>query len=129
VYLNWGENQDAPRGAPRKGAPPPGKRAPPPPLKKKKKKGFLENPKKKNDPPLKKRETKNGVSPAEKKSYVPEIPWSENCAQIALTGCGASAPNGSVNIVAGSGGASTATETYSKRTQPKWERTCLKSES
>jgi len=40
------------------------------------------------------------------RSYVPEIPWNENCAQIALTGCGAGAPNGSVNIVAGSGGAS-----------------------
>src|SRR6266849_2882167 len=38
------------------------------------------------------------------KSYIPEIPWSENCAQIGLTGCGASAPNGSVNLVAGSGG-------------------------
>ncbi len=25
------------------------------------------------------------------KSYIPEIPWSENCAQIGLTGCGASA--------------------------------------
>jgi len=40
------------------------------------------------------------------KSYIPEIPWSENCAQISLTGCGAGAPNGSINIVAGSGGAS-----------------------
>ncbi len=49
------------------------------------------------------------------KSYIPEIPWSENCAQIALTGCGASAPNGSVNIVAGSGGASSL---YGK---PKWQ--------
>src|SRR3989441_4252761 len=38
------------------------------------------------------------------KSYIPEIPWSENCAQIGLTGCGTSAPNGSVNIVAGGGG-------------------------
>ncbi len=41
------------------------------------------------------------------KSYIPEIPWNENCAQISLAGCGASAPNGSVNIVAGSGGQST----------------------
>ncbi|MGB4784836.1 MAG: protease pro-enzyme activation domain-containing protein, partial [Candidatus Acidiferrum sp.] len=49
------------------------------------------------------------------KSYIPEIPWSENCAQIGLTGCGASAPNGSVNIVAGSGGASSL---YGK---PKWQ--------
>ena len=40
------------------------------------------------------------------KSYIPEIPWNESCAQISLTGCGASAPNGSVNIVAGSGGQS-----------------------
>jgi subtilase family serine protease len=44
------------------------------------------------------------------KSYIPEIPWSENCAQIGLTGCGASAPNGSVNIVAGSGGAAVCME-------------------
>src|SRR5229473_2936328 len=41
------------------------------------------------------------------KSYIPEIPWNENCAQIGLTGCSATAPNGSVNIVAGSGGPST----------------------
>jgi hypothetical protein len=41
------------------------------------------------------------------KSYIPEIPWNQNCAQISLTGCGASAPQGSVNIVAGSGGQST----------------------
>jgi len=40
------------------------------------------------------------------RSYIPEIPWNENCAQIGLTGCGVNAPNGSVNIVAGSGGAS-----------------------
>jgi hypothetical protein len=40
------------------------------------------------------------------KSYIPEVPWNENCAQIGLTGCGATAPNGSVNIVAGSGGPS-----------------------
>jgi hypothetical protein len=39
-------------------------------------------------------------------SYIPEIPWNENCAQIGLTGCGANAPNGSVNIVAASGGSS-----------------------
>ena len=48
-------------------------------------------------------------------SYIPEIPWSENCAQIGLTGCGATAPSGSVNIVAGSGGASSL---YGK---PKWQ--------
>jgi len=49
------------------------------------------------------------------KSYIPEIPWSQNCAQIGLTGCGPSAPNGSVNIVAGSGGPSSI---YPK---PKWQ--------
>jgi hypothetical protein len=49
------------------------------------------------------------------KSYIPEIPWNQNCAQIGLTGCGPNAPNGSVNIVAGSGGASTF---YGK---PKWQ--------
>jgi hypothetical protein len=48
-------------------------------------------------------------------SYIPEIPWNENCAQLGLTGCGASAPQGSVNIVAGSGGPSTI---YSK---PAWQ--------
>jgi subtilase family serine protease len=49
------------------------------------------------------------------KSYIPEIPWNESCAQIGLTGCGASAPGGSLNIVAGSGGASSV---YGK---PKWQ--------
>ncbi|HYT24188.1 MAG TPA: Ig-like domain repeat protein [Candidatus Polarisedimenticolia bacterium] len=49
------------------------------------------------------------------RSYIPEIPWNENCAQIALNGCGAGAPNGSVNIVAGSGGASSV---YGK---PTWQ--------
>ncbi len=39
--------------------------------------------------------------------YIPEIPWSQNCAQVGITGCGESSPNGSLNIVAGSGGAST----------------------
>ncbi len=48
-------------------------------------------------------------------SYIPEIPWSQNCAQIGLTGCGASAPQGSQNIVATSGGPS---NTYPK---PKWQ--------
>ena len=48
-------------------------------------------------------------------SYIPEIPWNQNCAQISLTGCGPSAPNGSLNIVAGSGGQSSI---YSK---PKWQ--------
>jgi subtilase family serine protease len=48
-------------------------------------------------------------------SYIPEIPWNESCAQIGITGCGASAPNGSLNIVAGSGGAS---QRYGK---PTWQ--------
>jgi subtilase family serine protease len=49
------------------------------------------------------------------RSYIPEIPWNENCAQIGLTGCGTNAPNGSANIVAGSGGPSSL---YGK---PKWQ--------
>ena len=49
------------------------------------------------------------------KSYIPEIPWNESCAQIGLTGCGASAPSGSLNIIAGSGGQSAF---YSK---PTWQ--------
>jgi pro-kumamolisin-like protein/Big-like domain-containing protein len=48
-------------------------------------------------------------------SYIPEIPWNESCAQIGLSGCGADAPQGSLNIVAGSGGPSS---TYSK---PNWQ--------
>jgi subtilase family serine protease len=47
--------------------------------------------------------------------YIPEIPWNENCAQLGLTGCGASAPQGSLNIVAGSGGPS------SQYTKPTWQ--------
>ncbi len=60
-------------------------------------------------------------------SYIPEIPWNENCAQIGLTGCGASAPNGSLNIVAGSGGPSTCSILNSGGTctggyrKPKWQ--------
>jgi hypothetical protein len=57
----------------------------------------------------------NSTTGASALSYIPEIPWSENCAQIGLTGCGASAPQGSLNIVAGSGGPSS---TYSK---PAWQ--------
>ena len=59
--------------------------------------------------------TNNSTTGASALSYIPEIPWSENCAQIGLTGCGASAPNGSLNIVAGSGGPSS---NYSK---PNWQ--------
>jgi subtilase family serine protease len=47
--------------------------------------------------------------------YIPEIPWNQNCSQLGLNGCGASAPNGSVNIVAGGGGPSTV------YTKPKWQ--------
>jgi hypothetical protein len=48
-------------------------------------------------------------------SYIPEIPWNQNCAQVGLAGCGSTAPQGSVNIVAGSGGPSSI---YAK---PKWQ--------
>src|SRR5207244_11499648 len=48
----------------------------------------------------------NDTTGTSARSYIPEIPWNENCAQIALNGCGAGAPNGSVNIVAGGGGGS-----------------------
>lgn len=47
------------------------------------------------------------VTHASALSYVPEIPWNDSCAQLGLTGCGSSAPNGSLNIVSGSGGPST----------------------
>src|SRR6202008_4743256 len=47
--------------------------------------------------------------------YIPEIPWNQNCAQIALTGCGATAPGGSVNMFAGSGGQS------SQYGKPSWQ--------
>jgi len=50
--------------------------------------------------------TNNSPSQSSALSYIPEIPWNENCAQLGLTGCGASAPNGSLNIVAGGGGVS-----------------------
>ncbi len=39
--------------------------------------------------------------------YIPEIPWNDSCGQLGINGCGASAPQGLQNIVAGSGGAST----------------------
>jgi len=57
----------------------------------------------------------NDATGTSAKSYIPEIPWSQNCAQIGLTGCGSSAPGASVNIVAGSGGPSAI---YAK---PKWQ--------
>lgn len=49
------------------------------------------------------------------KSYIPEIPWNENCAQLGITKCGSGAPDGSLNIVAASGGPSTI---YAK---PAWQ--------
>jgi hypothetical protein len=59
--------------------------------------------------------TNNATTGASALSYIPEIPWNQSCAQIGLSGCGASAPNGSLNIVAGTGGPSS---TYSK---PNWQ--------
>jgi subtilase family serine protease len=59
--------------------------------------------------------TNDSATGTSAKGYIPEIPWNENCAQLGLTGCGASAPQGSVNIIAGSGGPSSI---YSK---PKWQ--------
>jgi len=49
----------------------------------------------------------NSTTQASALGYIPEIPWNDSCAQLGITGCGASAPQGSLNIVAGSGGAST----------------------
>jgi len=59
--------------------------------------------------------TNDTVTGTSAKGYIPEFPWNENCSQLGLTGCGAGAPQGSVNIVAGSGGASSL---YAK---PKWQ--------
>jgi hypothetical protein len=47
------------------------------------------------------------ITQASVKGYIPEIPWNDSCAQIGISGCGASAPQGSLNIVSGSGGPST----------------------
>jgi hypothetical protein len=49
------------------------------------------------------------------KGYIPEIPWNQTCSQLGITGCGSTAPQGSVNIVAGSGGPSSL---YAK---PSWQ--------
>jgi subtilase family serine protease len=57
----------------------------------------------------------NSATGTSAQSYIPEIPWNQSCAQIGLIGCGANAPQGSLNIVAGSGGPS---NTYSK---PNWQ--------
>src|SRR6266853_754711 len=59
--------------------------------------------------------TNDTVTGTSATGYIPEFPWNENCSQLGLTGCGAAAPQGSVNIVAGSGGASSL---YAK---PKWQ--------
>lgn len=59
--------------------------------------------------------TNDPVTHADVLSYIPEIPWNDSCAQIGISGCGSSAPGGSLNIVAGSGGPSTL---YSK---PPWQ--------
>lgn len=59
--------------------------------------------------------TNNPTSQGSALGYIPEIPWNDSCAQLGLTGCGASAPQGSLNIVAGSGGVSTL---YAK---PSWQ--------
>jgi len=49
-------------------------------------------------------------------SYIPEIPWNDTCGQLGITGCVAPAPPQNVlNIIAGSGGASTL---YGK---PSWQ--------
>jgi hypothetical protein len=51
--------------------------------------------------------TNNAVTQASAKGYIPEIPWNDSCAQIGISGCGPSPPQGPLNIVAGSGGPST----------------------
>jgi hypothetical protein len=51
--------------------------------------------------------TNDPVTHASVKGYIPEIPWNDSCAQLGINGCGPSAPQGSLNIVAGSGGPST----------------------
>ena len=45
--------------------------------------------------------------PASALKYIPEVPWNDSCAQVGLTGCGAGVNPNLLNIVAGSGGAST----------------------
>jgi subtilase family serine protease len=58
--------------------------------------------------------TGNDVIGTSALSYIPEIPWNQNCAQLGLTGC-VSPPQSSLNIAGGSGGYSTV---YAK---PKWQ--------
>jgi hypothetical protein len=59
--------------------------------------------------------TNNATNESSAISYIPEIPWNQSCAQLGIDGCGSLAPNGSLNIVAGSGGVSTL---YAK---PSWQ--------
>jgi hypothetical protein len=59
--------------------------------------------------------TNTSMTQASALGYIPEIPWNDTCGQLGINGCGPSAPQGSLNIVAGSGGVSTI---YSK---PSWQ--------
>jgi hypothetical protein len=52
--------------------------------------------------------------PASALKYIPEVPWNDTCAQLGLNGC-RSTSNIPLNIVAGSGGASTI------YTKPSWQ--------
>jgi hypothetical protein len=45
--------------------------------------------------------------PASALKYIPEVPWNDSCGQLGINGCGSTAPQGSLNIAAGSGGVST----------------------
>jgi hypothetical protein len=46
--------------------------------------------------------------PASAKGYIPELPWNDSCASSGLTGCNTvTSTSQSLNIIAGSGGAST----------------------
>jgi hypothetical protein len=51
--------------------------------------------------------TNTSMTEASALGYIPEIPWNDSCGQLGINGCGPSAPQGSLNIVAGSGGVST----------------------
>jgi subtilase family serine protease len=53
--------------------------------------------------------------PASALKYIPEVPWNDTCAQLGLSGCGGASTNIPLNIVAGSGGASSV---YAK---PSWQ--------
>lgn len=59
--------------------------------------------------------TNNATTGLSALGYIPEIPWNQTCAQIGLSGCGANVQTDLLNIVAGSGGASS---TYGK---PTWQ--------